>query len=541
MLGTMMQFPLTLTPVLERTEKLFCAVEIVSRLPDKRIHRSTYGSVCRRARAFAGALAAAGVERGDRVATLMWNHVWHLEVYFGAPLAGCVLHTLNLRLHPDELAYIINHAGDRVLLVDDVLLPVYEKLRGKVNVERVIVAPSLAQTVSSEYEGYEEFLRRGGADYSPPLLDENEAAAICYTSGTTGVPKGVMYSHRALVLHAFCSALADCFALSQGDCTFPIVPMFHANAWGLPYASAMVGAKQVLPGPNLDPVSLLDLLDTEKVTRSGAVPTIWMGILEALDRHPGRWELQPGLKVFSGGSAVPETLIRAFDRHGIEIVQAWGMTEMSPLGTVCYVKSTLSERREQERMAIRTKQGLQAPFVEIRAMVGEKVIPWDGESLGELHVRGPWIAASYYNLPDQQNRWTDDGWFRTGDIVAIDSEGYIKIADRSKDLIKSGGEWISSVDLENELMGHPAVREAAVIAIPHPKWVERPLAAVVLKDGCQAAPEELLLHLARKFAKWQLPDEVVFVPEIPRTSVGKFQKSRLREMFAGWKWKQAEA
>jgi len=535
----MMQFPLTLTPILERTERLFGAVEIVSQLPNQRIHRSTYGDVCRRARRFGGALAAAGVERGDRVATLMWNHVWHLDVYLGAPVAGCVLHTLNLRLHPDELAYIINHAGDRVVLVDDVLLPVYEKLRGKVNIERVIVMPTVEQSVPAGYESYEEFLGCGSDDYRPPQLDENEAAAMCYTSGTTGVPKGVMYSHRAIVLHSFCAALPDCFALSQTDCVLPIVPMFHANAWGCPYAAAMVGAKQVLPGPNLDAVSVLDLLEAEEVTRAAGVPTLWIGILDALDRHPGRWKLQRGLKVFSGGSAVPESMIRAFDRHGIEIFHAWGMTEMTPLGTVCRVKSTLLERPEQERIAIRSKQGLQIPFVEIRAMVGEKEIPWDGESLGELHVRGPWIAASYYNLPDQHERWTADGWFRTGDIVAIDSEGYVKIADRAKDLIKSGGEWISSVDLENALMGHPAVCEAAVIAIPHPKWAERPLAAVVLKDGCQATPEELLAHLAQKFSKWQLPDAIVFLPEIPRTSVGKFQKSRLREMFADWKWAEA--
>ena len=294
----------------------------------------------------------------------------------------------------------------------------------------------------------------------------------------------------------------------------------------------------MFPGPHLDAISLLDLFEQEKVTRSAGVPTIWMGLLDALDRHPGRWKLEAGLRVLSGGAALPEHLIRGFDRHGIEVRQAWGMTEMTPLGTVCHVKSSLSERPAPERLAIRAKQGLPAPFVEVRAVVGQREVPWDGETPGELQVRGPWIAASYYNLPGEQERWTADGWLLTGDIATIDPEGYVKIADRAKDLIKSGGEWISSVDLENALMGHPAVREAAVIAIPHRKWGERPLAAVVLKDGYEANAEDLRSHLAQRFSRWQLPDAVVFVEEIPRTSVGKFRKSKLREMFAGWEWDQ---
>lgn len=533
-----MQFPLTLTHVLARTEKLFGAVEIVSRRPDSSIHRSSYGEVCARARALASALSAAGLERGDRVGTLMWNHAVHLEAYLGVPVAGCVLHTLNLRLHPGELAYIIKHAGDRVLIVDETLLPVYEKLRGQIHPERVIVVSVRGQLPFPECESYGDFLTQGKPGYELPQLDENEAAAMCYTSGTTGVPKGVVYTHRSVILHSLAAALPDAFAIAQADSVLPVVPMFHANGWGVPFAAAMVGSKLVLPGPRLDPVSLLDLLDQEKVTRSGAVPTVWMAILAALDEHPGRWKLQPGLRVLCGGSAVPESMFRAFDRHGIELIHAWGMTELSPLGTVCHLKSSLVDRPESERMATRLKQGLQAPFVEIRAMVGDQEVPWDGETLGELEVRGPWIASSYYNLPDQRERWTTDGWFRTGDIVNVDPEGYVKIADRAKDLIKSGGEWISSVDLENALMGHPAVREAAVVAIAHPKWAERPLAAVILKDGCRAEPEELRAHLSQKFSRWQLPDAFVFLEEIPRTSVGKFQKSRLREMFAGWEWDQ---
>jgi fatty-acyl-CoA synthase len=538
-LGTMMQYPLTLTSILERAGKLFGGVEIVSRLPDKSLHRANYGDLYRRASALAAALAGAGLGRGERVASLMWNHVWHLEAYFGVPASGSVLHTLNLRLHPDELACIVENAGDRMLIVDDVLLPLYEKFRTKVRIERVIVVPTTGEPVPAGYEDYEEFLKQGAGDYRFPQLAEDEAAVMCYTSGTTGLPKGVVYSHRALVLHSLGIALPDCFDLSQSGCILPVVPMFHANAWGCPYAATMVGMKQVMPGPHLDAASLLELLTRERVTRTAGVPSVWFGVLEALDREPGRSKLEPELRVIVGGAALPESMVRDFDRHGIEARHVWGMTEITPLGTVSYLKSHMPEWPEPQRISIRAKQGMPVPFVEIRAMAGEREVPWDGESMGELQVRGPWVAAGYHNLPDHQQSWTADGWFRTGDVVTIDPEGYVKIADRTKDLIKSGGEWISSVDLENALVGHPAVREAAVIAIPHPRWQERPLAVVVLKDGCTATPAELRSHLAERFSRWQLPDSVVFVPEIPRTSVGKLHKSRLREKFAGWTWAEA--
>ncbi len=541
MTGTMMRFPLTLTSILERAGKLFGAGEIVSGLPEKRIHRSSYGELARRSRALAAALTAAGIRRGERVASLMWNHSWHLEAYFGVPASGAVLHTLNVRLHPEELAYLVNHAGDRILLVDDILLPTYEKFHKHVQFERVIVVPTTGGPVPSGYENYEEFLGQAEDGYRFPQLDENDAAIICYTSGTTGMPKGVVYSHRALVLHSFCISLPDCFDLSQNNCILPVVPMFHANAWGIPFAATMLGAKQVLPGPNLDAASLLALLEQEHVTRAAGVPTVWLGILDLLERQPERWKLDPALLVVVGGAALPESMVRTFDRLRIDVRHAWGMTELTPVGTVSSLRDSMSNWSAEERVALRAKQGSPVPFIEARVVAGDRELPWDGQSMGELQVRGPWVAASYYNSPEQLQGWTEDGWFRTGDVVTIDPDGYVKIADRIKDLVKSGGEWISSVDLENALMGHPAVREAAVIAVTHPKWQERPLAVVVLKEGRHATAAELRAHLAATFSNWQIPDAVVFVPEIPRTSVGKFQKSRLREMFAAWEWEQSAA
>jgi fatty-acyl-CoA synthase len=529
-LATMMDVPLTLDRLVARSEKLFGPVEVISRRADKSLHRSTFGEVCQRARQLAEALARWGLQPGDRVATLMWNHAQHLELYLGAPLAGGVVHTLNLRLHPDDLTYIVNHAKDRVLVVDEVLLPLFEKFRARVKLEKVVVVPS------SGGGEYQALLSTATGRWMPPALGEEDAAGMCYTSGTTGQPKGVVYTHRSNSLHALSVALVDTLALSHRDTLLPVVPMFHANAWGLPHAATMVGSKLVLPGPHLDAVSLLDLMESERVTCAAGVPTVWMAILEALEKEPGRWKLAKDARMAVGGSAVPEAMIRAFDRHGLRVVHAWGMTEMSPVGSVSQLGPDAASLSEDERYAQRARQGRPTPWVDIRAVSEAGEVPWDGKTPGELHVRGPCVASGYFENDEALDRWTKDGWFRTGDVVTIDALGSIKVSDRSKDLIKSGGEWISSVDLENALMAHPAVKEAAVVAVPHPKWAERPLAAVVLKDNLKASPAELRDFLAPLFASFWLPDAFVFVDVIPRTSAGKFLKSALRERYADFQW-----
>jgi fatty-acyl-CoA synthase len=534
MKGTMMRFPLTLTHLLERAGQLFATVEIVSRRPDDSIHRCTYRDLHRRARALGAALQGLGLSRGDRVATLMWNHHVHLEAYFGVPSVGGVLHTLNLRLHPDELAHIIHHADDRWLIVDDVLLPLYEQVRDRVRLERAFVVPSSGKRVPSGYDDYESLLEKSSGKPEYPDLDEVDAAGMCYTSGTTGKPKGVVYSHRALILHSYSISLPDNFSISRCDCVLPAMSMFHANAWGLPYAAVMNGSKLVFPGPNLQPEPLLDLLASERVTLTGGVPTIWLGVIDALERQPGRWQLAPGLRIAVAGSAAPESLFQRLDRFGVRLFQPWGMTETTPIATVSTLKPHMTSWPAERQLRIRASQGLPSPYVEIRAVGDRGFVPWDGQTPGELEVRGPFIAGSYHNCPEESPRWSADGWLRTGDIVTIDPDGYVKITDRAKDLIKSGGEWISSVDLENALVAHPAVREAAVVAIPHAKWMERPLAVVVLHDNGRVTTEELRDFLAEKFAKWQLPDGFVFVPELPHTSTGKLLKSELRKRFQDW-------
>ncbi|HMD31294.1 MAG TPA: long-chain fatty acid--CoA ligase [Candidatus Acidoferrales bacterium] len=539
MRGTMMSYPLTLFSILERGGKYFPGVEIVSRRPDRSLHRTNFGEVYRRSRALAAGLVRAGLRRGDRVATLCWNHREHVEAYFGVPAAGGVVHTLNLRLSADELTLIARHAGDRFLIVDDVLLPVYEKFRASAPFERVWVVPTSGEPLPAGWESSETLVAGGDQGFRYPEVDENDAAAMCYTSGTTGQPKGVVYSHRALVLHSLVISVADGFGIRQSDTSLVIVPMFHANCWGLPQAAAMIGTKMILPGPFLDPVSLLDLIDSERATYAAGIPTIWMGIAEQLENNPQRWKIPAGFRATSGGAATPEGLLRRCDRLGIELRSSWGMTEMTPAGTTAFVKSTLDDLPEAERVRVRSLAGIPFPLVEARVVTPQGEAPWDGETTGELQVRGPFVAASYYNLPEAGDRWTEDGWFRTGDVAATDSEGYVRIADRTKDVIKSGGEWISSVALENALMGHAGVKEAAVIGVPHPKWLERPLAVVVKAAVCpddETLRRELMDLLAGKFAKWQLPDAIVYVEAIPRTSVGKFQKTRLREQYKDWRW-----
>jgi fatty-acyl-CoA synthase len=509
----MMRTPLLVRGIAERAEQLFARREVVS-VTASGLERSTYGEVVRRARRLAAALSQLGISPGDRVATFGWNSVRHLELYLAVPSMGAVLHTLNIRLFEDDLRYVVRHAEDRVVFVDASLAELMPRFEG---IEHEIVMPD----GSCDREGaleYEELIASGDEDFGFPDLDENAAAAMCYTSGTTGRPKGVVYSHRSVVLHTLLTNQADGPGLTERDTALPIVPMFHANAWGLPYAAALAGAKLVLPGPRMEPGALADLIASERVTFAAAVPTIWHGIAQL--EPPA--DLSSVTRLISGGSAVPESLIRLYDeRFGVPLIQAWGMTETSPMASVSRVPP--QDFEDDRAYAIRGMQGRVVPLVEFRV---------DAEAGGELEVRGPTVASGYYNDQSSVEKFSDDGWLRTGDVAEIEHGSMIRLVDRTKDLIKSGGEWISSVELENAIMAHPDVFEAAVVAVSDEKWGERPCAYVVCRPGASLGADDLRSFLLGRVAKWWLPERIEFIAEVPKTSVGKFDKKVLRARLA---------
>jgi fatty-acyl-CoA synthase len=533
MKGLMQEQQLNVRMVLERAERVHPTKTVTTKTTDG-VKTATFAEVGQRARRLVAALRKLGVQREDRVATFSWNTQTHLEAYVAAPAMGAVLHTLNIRLFPDDLAYVVDHAEDHTVIVDRSLWPAWEKVAASVkSPKNIIVVNDTGEPLPEGAIDYEQLLAENEPATDLPDIDESEAAAMCYTSGTTGHPKGVVYSHRSATLHSLMIGLADSMALCEADVVLPVVPMFHANAWGLPYAALLVGADLVFPARFMDPQSLTGLLVDRKVTLTAGVPTIWQGMLEPMKQN------KEGLKSLSrmvcGGSALPAALQQAYKRDlGIPVFHAWGMTETGPLASISRPMAKHAGMGADAVDGIMAKQGRVVTGVDIRIVDDEgKEVPWDGESSGEIQVRGNWVAAAYYNDDSGQDKFTDDGWLRTGDVAAMDADGYIDIVDRTKDLIKSGGEWISSVQLEGLIMAHPDVAEAAVVAIPDAKWSERPLACVVprpeAKDRLTA--DDILDFLRPQVAKWSLPDDVVFVEEVPKTSVGKFDKKVLRERF----------
>ncbi|MFJ7934130.1 long-chain fatty acid--CoA ligase [Sporosarcina sp. NPDC096371] len=530
----MMQTPLLLSSFVKRAEQFFPDKLIISRTGENTIHRIPYREFAKRSRKLADALTKLGMQRGTKVGSFAWNHHRHLEAYFGVPCMGAILHMINIRLSPEHIAYVINHAEDEILLVDDNLFPHLEKLAPFLKTVKhyVIMGDStdIPETSLKNVHSYEALLAAASDDYVfPEDLDENTPAGMCYTSATTGNPKGVIYTHRGLVLHSYALGLSDAMGMREQDVILPVVPMFHVNAWGMPFAAVFYGTTQVLPGPGMNPKLLLDLIEQEKVTITAGVPTIWLAVLKEQEQNPR--DLSSLRAIVSGGSASPKGLIRAFEEKlGVPFLVGYGMTETTPLVSLSVFTSGMADLTIDEKIDIRALQGLPMPGLEVRIVNEQGDAPWDGKTMGELAIRGPWIASEYYKDERTEEAFRD-GWLYTGDIAVMTEDGYLKLTDRTKDLIKSGGEWISSVDLENALMTHEDVFEAAVIAVPHVKWLERPLACVVLKEGKTAGDEtkrQLISYLEGQFAKLWVPDDVVFLDEIPKTSVGKFLKASLR-------------
>ena len=538
MLGQMQNHPLLISSVIDFAARHQGDTEFVSRRVEGDIHRYTWADVQRRAKQVAKALDALGVKVGERVGTLAWNGYRHLELYFGVSGSGRVLHTVNPRLLPEQIAWIVNHAEDQVLCFDTTFLPIVQGIHAHCKTVKRWIALCDEDKLPKDTGipnliSYEAWIGQQSPDYTWPVLDENTASSMCYTSGTTGNPKAALYSHRSTVLHAYAAALPDVMGLSSRDSALPVVPMFHVNAWGLPYSAAMVGCKLVFPGPAMDGKSIYELMEAEKVTFAAGVPTVWQMLLGHLG--PNKLKFSSLTRTVIGGSAAPPAMIAAFrDQYGVDVLHAWGMTEMSPLGTLCTLKEKHKDLPEEDKMKLRLKQGRAIFGVDMK-IVGDngEELPWDGKTYGDLYVKGPWILDTYFK--GEGGNPLVDGWFPTGDVATIDADGFMQITDRSKDVIKSGGEWISSIDIENVAMAHPAVAMAACIGMPHPKWDERPIVAVALKPGAEVTRDELLKFYDGKVAKWQVPDDVVFVDSIPLGATGKMLKTRLREQLKDYK------
>ena len=538
LMGQMMQMPLLISSLIRHAARHAGDTEIVSKRVEGDVHRTTWAGIEERSRRFAQAMARLGCSAGDRVATLAWNGYRHLEIYYGTSGSQLVCHTINPRLFPEQIAWIANDAGDRVLCFDLTFLPLVEKLAPHLSdvLHYVLMTDRAHMPASSAIANllcYEELVEAEDGRYTWPEFDENTASSICYTSGTTGHPKGAVYSHRSSVLHAYGSALPDAMDCSAADVVLPVVPMFHVNAWGLPYSTALVGCKLVLPGPHLDGKSLYELFEAERVTFSAGVPTVWLGLLTYVQSN--NLKFSTFRRTVIGGSACPPAMMKTLqDQFSVEVIHAWGMTELSPLGTLSKLKAKHGALPRAEQQRLLEKQGCVVYGIDMAIIDDDgRSLPWDAQASGNLVVRGPWVIGSYFNRPESPLVSVDGepGWFPTGDVATIDADGFMQVTDRSKDVIKSGGEWISSIDLENIAMAHPAVHEAAAIAARHPKWDERPLLVVVKKPGASVTREELLAFYEGKIAKWWTPDDVVFVDAIPLGATGKMQKNRLREQF----------